>query len=367
VNKLTPIEIERHDFKSSWRGYDSDEVRAFLSQVSNEFTGLLRELYVLQENYQQQEQHLAEVRTYEDKLRDTLLAATQMGESVKINAQREAEIIIKEAEVRADEILADARSERRSLRESIQTLKRQRSRLSVELRALVESHLRMLDNQEILDKESNTEWDHQVWQEDTTVHTSDLQSQNHSSAALAQAQELTVTLSHDLAQDIEIKEHSLNHKDVAHVGRSESTLSSSLGMSSLDQIPKRNVIKTSLPKEKILHAQLGTTSGTKVKPKISSLDMSVEDSFSTQSKKAVSHFPQLDLPKIQLPKDDKYRNESQATVSTQNTESNTQSAVDEHSGIAMLQEVLSHTPQRISHLNISTKAPQIVSPEDTSI
>ena len=146
--KLTPIEIERHSFRTVWRGYDPDEVQAFLGQIAHQWTQTLTEHQSTQEQVKIQSQRLHQVDFYEEQLRDALLAANQFRENAQEDAQRNAELLLKEAEVRADQILADGRAELRRIQEEVYMLRRQRERLAAELRGIVESHLRMLDNQD---------------------------------------------------------------------------------------------------------------------------------------------------------------------------------------------------------------------------
>ena len=56
--KLTPIEIERHSFRTVWRGYDPDEVQAFLGQVAHQWTQTLTEHQTTQEQVKIQSQRL---------------------------------------------------------------------------------------------------------------------------------------------------------------------------------------------------------------------------------------------------------------------------------------------------------------------
>ena len=157
--KLSPIEIERHEFKTIWRGYDPTEVRAFLGQVSHQLTALLREQERSAEELKIKVKRLEQVEDYENKLRDALLAASQLGEQTRDEARREAELLIKEAEYQADELMREGRQATRDLIHEIESLKRQRERLSIELRTIIESHLRMLENQEEHVSPSRARWE----------------------------------------------------------------------------------------------------------------------------------------------------------------------------------------------------------------
>ena len=198
--KLTPIEIERHDFKVVWRGYDPDEVRAFLGQIAQQLTTLIREQEKAEEVLELKAQRLAQVEDYETRLRDALLAASSLAEQTREEARRESELLIREAEVKADQVLKDGRQTLQSIMSETQALKRQRERLSVELRSIVESHLRMLENQEEHLKVAQGKWkaEEEKWQEMATSlftpSSSDQIPSNADDDALLEARELTLAL-----------------------------------------------------------------------------------------------------------------------------------------------------------------------------
>jgi len=146
--KLTPLDIESHQFAAAWRGYAADEVRAFLALVAAELAGLLRERQHLAEQVAAQRDRLAHVDGYEERLRDAMLAATQLREATRDDARREADLIIKEARLRAEEITAEARASLRDLRAEAADLRGQRARLLAELRGVLTSHDRLLAHQE---------------------------------------------------------------------------------------------------------------------------------------------------------------------------------------------------------------------------
>ena len=219
--KLTPIEIERHDFKTVWRGYDPDEVRAFLAQIAQQLTALVREQEKAEETLALKAQRLAQVEDYESKLRDALLAASTLAEQTREEARREAELTIREAEVRADQILRDGRQALQSIMSETQTLKRQRERLNVELRSVVESHLRMLENQEENLKSSRARWqdEEEQWQEMASSlfnRGSEESITEGDGDALLEARELTLALGSGIGDD-ELSSSSEAARDPAEI------------------------------------------------------------------------------------------------------------------------------------------------------
>lgn len=187
--KLTPLEIEGHQFGVSWRGYDQDEVRTYLAQVSLELTQLLNQHQALQEEHRLLKERLQQTDGYEERLRDAILMATQLREQVRDEADREAQVIIREAELRAEELMAQGRASVRELHGDILSIRAQRRRVSTELRATLESHLKLLNYYE-------EELDRSL-EEETPKASLDHESL-FDDEALKQAQELTLLLGEDL-------------------------------------------------------------------------------------------------------------------------------------------------------------------------
>ena len=146
--QLNPIDIEGQEFQRTLRGYDQDAVRVFLSRIAHQLSLSLNEREQQQRKISSLEAELSQLKSYEGELRDALLSLDQVSRSLKGQAEREAELIIKEAELRAEQIIAEGRAELIRMREEQRSLERQRERSTVELRALLESHLQMLDNRE---------------------------------------------------------------------------------------------------------------------------------------------------------------------------------------------------------------------------
>ncbi len=221
--KLTPIEIERHQFKTVWRGYDPDEVRAFLAQVSHQLTTLVREQEKAEEVLALKAQRLEQVEDYEIRLRDALLAASALAEQTREEAKREAELMVREAEVRADQILKNGRQALQNIMSETQSLKRQRERLNVELRSVVESHLRMLENQEENLKNTQTQWrkEEDQWREMTSSLFQRDDQESLSSAAdgdaLLEARELTLALGSSLGEEEDSPSTSIDSAESAEL------------------------------------------------------------------------------------------------------------------------------------------------------
>ncbi len=143
--RITPLDIQQKQFPVRFRGFDMEEVYAFLEVIREEMEDLIRENASLKEQLHRTEAQLQEYREMENTLRETLLTAQQLVEDYKTNARKEAELIIKEAEMKADAIIKEAQEKVIKIHEDIVDLKGIRRHFKEELRRLIESHLRMLE------------------------------------------------------------------------------------------------------------------------------------------------------------------------------------------------------------------------------
>ncbi len=144
--RITPLDIQQKQFPTKWfRGFDEEEVFAFLEVIREEMEELLRENASLKESVQRAENHIKEYKDMEATLRETLMTAQQMVEDYKTNARKEAELLIKESELKAEGMLREAQEKVIKIHEDIVDLKGIRRHFKEEVKRLIESHTRMLD------------------------------------------------------------------------------------------------------------------------------------------------------------------------------------------------------------------------------
>lgn len=143
--RITPLDIQQKQFPMRFRGFDVDEVYSFLELVREELEELLRESASLKEQLARADEQVQEYRGMETTLRETLMTAQQMVEDYKTNARKEAELILKEAELKADTMIKEAQEKVVKIHEDIVDLKGIRRHFKEEIKRLIESHMKMLE------------------------------------------------------------------------------------------------------------------------------------------------------------------------------------------------------------------------------
>jgi cell division initiation protein len=143
--RITPLDIQQKQFPMRFRGFDMDEVFSFLELIREELEELLRENASLKEQLSRADEQIKEYHNMEATLRETLMTAQQMVEEYKSNARKEAELLIKEAELKADAVIKEAQEKVVKIHEDIVDLKGIRRHFKEEVKRLIESHMRMLE------------------------------------------------------------------------------------------------------------------------------------------------------------------------------------------------------------------------------
>jgi len=143
--KITPLDIQQQQFKGKvFGGLNPEEVDTFLQLVAKEMEELVRENGDLKEQVRKAAIVEEEMTQREREIRETLLAAQRVIEEMKNNAQKEAGLIVAEAEIKADKLVADSENRLVHLNSEIQELRRQKLQFESSLKSLLDSYYKML-------------------------------------------------------------------------------------------------------------------------------------------------------------------------------------------------------------------------------
>lgn len=108
--KVTPLEIRQKSFEKNFRGYDKDEVDAFLLSLSQEWERVVEDRKELKYKLEIAEREVEKLREVESSLYKTLKTAETTGNNMVEQANKKAELTVREAELKAETILNNARS-----------------------------------------------------------------------------------------------------------------------------------------------------------------------------------------------------------------------------------------------------------------
>lgn len=146
---VTPLDILQKQFGPARRGgYEPAEVHAFLDQVREALEASLRESLKLREALLERDRELAGLRAESGDIKEALILARRLAVDMENNARREADLVIGEARLEAEQLLSASRDEERLLQEHIMRLRTSRTHHLAQMRAFLGAQSRILDELE---------------------------------------------------------------------------------------------------------------------------------------------------------------------------------------------------------------------------
>jgi cell division initiation protein len=143
---LTPLDIHNKEFARSFRGYREEEVDDFLDLVVREFETILRDNQALRDRVQQCEKELRHYRNLEETLNRTLVVAQEAAREIKANADKEAQLTIRQAEQQATRVIDEAQARMGRAYAEYDELRRRTHVFRVRMRNFLEGQLELFQD-----------------------------------------------------------------------------------------------------------------------------------------------------------------------------------------------------------------------------
>lgn len=141
---LTPLDIHNKEFKRSFRGYNEDEIDEFLDKVVKDYEQLYRDNLELKENIDRLKGKVEHFQHLENTLHNTLVVAQETAEEVKLNAKKEADLIVKEAKINGQKLIDEATGRVRQRITEYEELEQQSQVYRTKMRTLILTQLELL-------------------------------------------------------------------------------------------------------------------------------------------------------------------------------------------------------------------------------
>ncbi len=139
---LTPLDVRRYEFgKKAIGGYDPERVDQFRDQVAEELERLTRVNQDLDAKARGFHEQLRAFRERDKAINEALISAQQLRAEIREQAEKEGQLIIREARSDAERLLDQARTEIRRMEDQLGTLERARRAYLAQIRTLVERQL----------------------------------------------------------------------------------------------------------------------------------------------------------------------------------------------------------------------------------
>lgn len=141
---LTPMDIHNKEFPLKMRGYDQDEVNDYLDQIIKELEKLVREKKEMEKQLSFAEEKLTHYDSLQDSLNRSILVAQEAADRLKENTAKEVEVILREAENNADQLLKDSVEKAQRIEVETEELRKHSKVFRQRLQLMIESQLEML-------------------------------------------------------------------------------------------------------------------------------------------------------------------------------------------------------------------------------
>ena len=143
--KVTPLDIQQKRFHVAFRGYERTEVDAFLDTVREEMEALVREVTELREFHETYSERMKEYREREETLKNTMITTHKLAEDIKESSKKEASLIVRDAELKYQQMLERAREEKLRLEAEIHELRRKKHHFLQDMKKMLQMHMGMVE------------------------------------------------------------------------------------------------------------------------------------------------------------------------------------------------------------------------------
>lgn len=149
---MAPVDILKKEFHRSFRGYNDEEVKSYLERISQDYEKLYKENQDLKEEISSLEDKLRQYKESESTLKNTLILAEKAAEDTKKNAQKEKDLILKDALLKASRLVDKAEKKYISLNNQYEELKQQFILFKTRFLNFLQSQIELINTYELNEK-----------------------------------------------------------------------------------------------------------------------------------------------------------------------------------------------------------------------
>lgn len=142
---FTPDNIRKQEFNKSFRGFDKEEVHAFLEKLSSEFETLFNENETFKKELEETKQRLEKFIQIENQIQQTLIDSKQKTDQTIADAQNKAGEILRLADEKSAELLQKSREEADRLKAAVLNLREEKEILITKLKTVINYQAHLLE------------------------------------------------------------------------------------------------------------------------------------------------------------------------------------------------------------------------------
>lgn len=145
---IKPIDIDKKEFSRDKRGYNSREVDEFLDLVRADYEQILGDNRAMASRIKALEKQLEESQKSDVSMIETLETAKRLMADISASAERRAELMIRDAELEAENMILEAKSALKALNDDHRVLSNKVKRLRSNFKRLLTAELEKMDEDE---------------------------------------------------------------------------------------------------------------------------------------------------------------------------------------------------------------------------
>ena len=142
---IMPIDIDKKEFSRDKKGYNSREVDEFLDIIVADYEKVLNDNRSMAHKIKALEKQLEEAQKDDNAMVETLETAKKLMADISASAERRAELMMRDAELEAENMLLDAKVNVRKLNDEHELLSAKVRRLKGNFRKMLQAELERLD------------------------------------------------------------------------------------------------------------------------------------------------------------------------------------------------------------------------------
>lgn len=142
--RISPLDILQQKFKIKLKGYDPEEVEAFLNLIAEDYKKANEEIGELKQEIDDQKKEMNELAAREKVLKEAIISTKKISEQIQVNAENEASNVIKQSEMMSKTIIEQARSEVSKIKNEIEKLRIYRKQMYTKIESEINLFLNTL-------------------------------------------------------------------------------------------------------------------------------------------------------------------------------------------------------------------------------
>lgn len=137
-------EIRQITFEKVVRGYRPEDVESFMEKIADEFDVLTNEKQEIEEQLYVLAEKIEQYKLEEESIKSTLISAQKLGDNIVAESKQKADAVLKEANIRKNDILADAHEELALHEENLVRIRKEVSDFKIKILSMYKGHIESL-------------------------------------------------------------------------------------------------------------------------------------------------------------------------------------------------------------------------------